>query len=142
MEDSNHKTGIVIFFGVMLLIVGAGLGMWFAINQDNSSANADKVAESQSTVPDVDTRFTTTEVAEHAKTTNCWTIVGDKIYNLTSVIKANPGIPELEQSCGKDGTANISGKSFKTGAKDAEGKAAAQSAADMLSKLQVGRLKK
>lgn len=141
MEETDRNSGIVIFFGVLLLIVSAGLTIWFLMNRDESIANADKVAQTLSSTPDPNTPYTSSEVATHNKKTNCWTIVDNKIYNITKIIKEHPAIAEYELSCGIDGTSAIKGKILPTGEKDANGVAAPQSTEEALKGLQVGKLK-
>lgn len=142
MEETSHKTGFIIFFGVLLVILTMGITTWWVITNDPSTENAEKVAASQTTTLDTNTPYTAEQVAQHDKPANCWTIVQSTVYNLTSVIKTNPGIAELEQSCGKDGTAAIANKTFNTGEKGSDGKAAPQAAKEMLEKVRIGKLKK
>jgi cytochrome b involved in lipid metabolism len=111
------------------------------MNKDESTANADKVAQTLSSTPDPNTPYTSSEVAAHNKKTNCWTIVENRIYNITKIIKEHPAIAEYELSCGIDGTSALKGKVLPTGEKDTNGIAAAQPTEEALKGLQVGKLK-
>lgn len=45
------------------------------------------------------------DVAMHAKETDCWVIVNDKVYNITSYLPNHPGGPDkIIPLCGKDAT--------------------------------------
>ena len=49
--------------------------------------------------------ITLSEVAQHNKSTDCWTAVSGKVYDLTAFI-ASGGHPnnDIDQACGVDGT--------------------------------------
>lgn len=50
--------------------------------------------------------FSTADVAAHNTPTDCYTMVGDKVYDLTSWINEHPGGAEaIIGLCGTDGTA-------------------------------------
>ena len=69
-------------------------------------------------LPPVKTTHTTTtlsyslsDIANHKSTTNCWTTIGGKVYNLTPFINQHPGGSSAILSlCGKDGTAAFNKK--------------------------------
>ncbi|MDO8592676.1 MAG: cytochrome b5 domain-containing protein [bacterium] len=74
--------------------------------------------------------YTAAEVAAHGSSTDCWTIVSGKVYNLTSYIPFHPGGPgAIIGLCGHDGTAAFSGIHSGSG-----------SANSMLASLYVGDL--
>jgi cytochrome b involved in lipid metabolism len=50
------------------------------------------------------TSFTSIEVNTHNTNTDCWTIIEDKIYNVTSFIDQHPGGERILQACGIDAT--------------------------------------
>jgi|GEM_PF-911258 len=50
------------------------------------------------------TSYTAQEVTTHSKTTDCWTIVDDVIYDITEYIVDHPGGEIIATICGKDGT--------------------------------------
>ena len=52
--------------------------------------------------------FTKAEVAAKNTTSNCWTIVGNKVYDLTSWISRHPGgSSSIASLCGIDGTSRF-----------------------------------
>ena len=49
--------------------------------------------------------YTAAQVAMHSTMTNCWTIVGKGVYNLTSYVNQHPGgAGNILSLCGHDGT--------------------------------------
>lgn len=52
--------------------------------------------------------FTAAEVASHNSSTNCWSIINDGVYNLTSWIGQHPGGQQaILALCGRDGSADF-----------------------------------
>ncbi|KAH3674432.1 hypothetical protein WICMUC_003269 [Wickerhamomyces mucosus] len=42
---------------------------------------------------------------QHIKVDDCWTVLGNKVYNITSYVKFHPGgVEEIMKCAGKDGT--------------------------------------
>lgn len=55
--------------------------------------------------------FTMQEVALHADTTSCYSVVNGSVYDLTTWIPKHPGGERAIKSiCGKDGTDGFNGK--------------------------------
>jgi cytochrome b involved in lipid metabolism len=55
--------------------------------------------------------FTAAEVAKHTSGTDCWSVVNNKVYDLTSYVSNHPGGANVIKAiCGKDGTAAFSGQ--------------------------------
>ena len=55
--------------------------------------------------------YTLAEVATRNTQANCWTVVFDKVYNITSYIKNHPGgASSISKICGKDGTSIFDNK--------------------------------
>jgi cytochrome b involved in lipid metabolism len=48
--------------------------------------------------------YTIEEVAKHDSEIDCWTVVNDKIYNITPFLKTHPGGMKIMKAAGKDGT--------------------------------------
>ncbi len=53
---------------------------------------------------DQSSSITLEEVAKHNTKEDCWMVLYDKVYNVTSFIKDHPGGDALLLGCGKDGT--------------------------------------
>jgi len=49
--------------------------------------------------------YSSSDVAKHNNSTNCWQIIDTKIYDVTSYISQHPGGPSIISGCGKDATA-------------------------------------
>ena len=55
--------------------------------------------------------YTMTEVAQHANTESCWSVVRGGVYNLTSWISQHPGGEKaILDMCGQDATDDFNGK--------------------------------
>ena len=55
--------------------------------------------------------YSSAQVAKHASTSSCWTIVGTSVYDVTKYIKRHPGGAAVIKSlCGKNGTAAFTGE--------------------------------
>jgi cytochrome b involved in lipid metabolism len=58
-----------------------------------------------------ETSYTLAEVAVHNTQANCWTVVFEKVYNITTYIKNHPGgANSISKICGKDGTSIFDNK--------------------------------
>jgi len=66
----------------------------------NSATNTATEPVVQNTV----TTYSSSEVASHNKSTDCWQIIDSKVYNMTSYINKHPGGPSIINGCGKDAT--------------------------------------
>jgi cytochrome b involved in lipid metabolism len=55
--------------------------------------------------PANDTSYTLGDVETHNTQANCWTVVFEKVYNITTYIRNHPGgASSISKICGKDGT--------------------------------------
>ncbi|MCL4354401.1 hypothetical protein M1349_02915 [Patescibacteria group bacterium] len=56
--------------------------------------------------------LTAAEVAKHSSSGDCWMIINNKVYNVTSYVSAHPGgTGSISAYCGKDGTSAFAGHS-------------------------------
>lgn len=50
--------------------------------------------------------FTLTQVNSHTSADDCWTVVGNSVYDLTPFVMKHPGgVRSISKVCGRDGTA-------------------------------------
>lgn len=62
-------------------------------------------AVTESSKPASDKKFTMTEVAKHSSESDCWVIINNKVYDLTTYIPMHPGgQSEITNWCGNDAT--------------------------------------
>ena len=55
--------------------------------------------------------YTKTTVAQHSTTSDCWTIIGRGVYDVTSYIPRHPGGPgQIASICGRVGTGAFNGE--------------------------------
>lgn len=79
-------------------------------------------AQSKPTAPITSTTNSTItlssqEVAKHNTTADCWLIINNNVYNVTSYLGQHPGgVSTIKPSCGKDGTALFEGLPHSTNA--------------------------
>lgn len=114
---TNFKKEII--FGLLGLIVVIG-GIVWATGQYKASMNAytpTSQQAQQATAPATteqttqavekasSTILTVAEVAKHSSPSDCWFIVSNKVYNVTSYINSHPGgTMRITSNCGKDAT--------------------------------------
>ena len=56
-------------------------------------------------------KYTPSQVAKHKTATDCWSIVGKGVYNLTSYVNKHPGgASKITAICGKNGTSAFNGQ--------------------------------
>lgn len=66
------------------------------------------------TLTELNSQFTTNDIALHNTASDCWTIVDGKVYDLTNYINFHPAGPEtIIPSCGKDGTVRFNTRGEK-----------------------------
>lgn len=70
------------------------------------------VAPTEDPVPiSVSGTYTLAEVALHAGTTSCWSVIRNTVYDLTAFVEEHPGGERnILKICGKDGTSYFEGK--------------------------------
>ena len=49
--------------------------------------------------------YTLEEVGSHATSTDCWMVIRDKVYDVTSFVNKHPGGNVILDGCGKEATA-------------------------------------
>ncbi len=75
----------------------------------NSSSTTSAAAATTPAVTTTTTQapgtYTMAQVAQHATTSSCWTVVNDKVYDVTAWVSQHPGGPDpIGSLCGHDGT--------------------------------------
>lgn len=107
----------LIIFAVAVLIFLA-VGLYSGQNKNtlssNASANNSNISTSNTnnatTTPTSSKTYTTSEVAAHNTAKDCWLIIDNKVYNITSYFGQHPGGNEtMTPYCGKEAT-----KAFET----------------------------
>lgn len=73
-------------------------------DSSNLGAAVENTLQATSSAPTVDKTYTPDEVSLHSTATDCWTAIGDSVYDLTSFIPNHPGGDRILVICGKDGT--------------------------------------
>lgn len=78
------------------------------------------IAQTSSVTAPSAKRYTRAQVRRHATPTDCWTIIGGSVYNLTGWISRHPGgSGPIISLCGRDGTAAFTAKHGGQGAPQA-----------------------
>jgi len=102
---------------IIILVVGVALaagGVFFfgsSVEAPTTTQQAaDGITEPQSTPT-----FTAAEVAVHSTETDCWTIVGGSVYDITPYVPFHPGGVEILRACGADGTTLFDSRTTEKG---------------------------
>ncbi len=110
-----NKTAILI----LIAVVGVGLifsGLWLVNSSESEEEQVTTAQQEQDgvTEPDV-VSYTVEEVSLHSTGTDCWTIVGGSVYNITSYVPVHPGGDEILRACGTDGTTLFNSRTTEDG---------------------------
>lgn len=81
-------------------------------------------------------------VAEHNKQDDCWTVINDKVYDITPYVSSHPGGSEILRSCGIDGTSLFRTRKTTDGESIGSGTPHSSSAQRALEQFKVGSLAK
>jgi len=115
----------------------------FAIVAKNSSdLESDNIESPSSAVNDgaSSNTYSLAEVAKHSSESDCWTMIDNKVYNVTSFISSHPGGEEILRACGKDATTLFKQRKTDSGEKVGSGTPHSEDAMSQLGKLQIGTL--
>jgi cytochrome b involved in lipid metabolism len=87
---------------VVLIFVGGGLAT-VIFNESKPLVGSQEVATVDSTGS-----YSMSEVAAHADSSDCWTTIENRIYDLTDYVSKHPGGSKAILSiCGEDGTSSF-----------------------------------
>ncbi|XP_041006355.1 cytochrome B5-like protein [Juglans microcarpa x Juglans regia] len=98
---------------VLALILGVLLGFLFLIPRDRKSGSMKKV-ESNASNKKASSIYSKSEVSLHNKKTDCWIIIKDKVYDVTSYVEEHPGGEAILAHAGDDSTEGFYGPQHAT----------------------------
>ena len=100
---TNKNSPLIIVFIIIILLI-----LYFILNnsnQDNNIAIDNKTINNQESKEATDiTKYNLQKVAEHNNRNDCWTVIRDKVYDITNFIPKHEGGEIITQLCGIDGT--------------------------------------
>ncbi len=81
------------------------------VTETQGTVSETQTTTTGTTTTQTKTTFTRAEVATHATSSDCWTIVDGNVYNVTSWINKHPGGAQaILGLCGVDGSAAFNGQ--------------------------------
>lgn len=93
---------LFIFWAVVVAILTAGLVFYDNNKQNASSANS---IDNLGLKPGEKITLNLTEIAKHNYTNDCWLIINNKVYNVTSYLSQHPGgTSAVAPYCGGEAT--------------------------------------
>lgn len=146
---SNKKSGLILL-GVSFLII-AGFGVWKMTKNNDTvtqinpslSEGADSTSDASSSqkAPGAATGpISVDEVKKHNSKDDCWTIVNDKVYDITTYIASHPGGEVILEACGQDGTQLFTSRTDSDGEAVGSGTPHSPTAESVLADFFVGEL--
>jgi hypothetical protein len=95
------KKAFILPISILLVITG----IWLIIHFYAPLALAYLQNNPPTSPPDQsNSTYTINEVSKHNTATDCWTIIENNVYNVTSFIDQHPGGDRITQACGIDAT--------------------------------------
>ncbi len=127
---------------ITVLAITGLIGVWFIATNDNATAPTPQSTNTPSNTepadPNEQTTFTLSEVATHNSADDCWTIIGDNVYDITSYVPRHPGGNEILLACGAHGSSLFFERQTETGEAVGSGSPHSSSAASQLETLKIG----
>ncbi|XP_021723539.1 cytochrome B5-like protein isoform X1 [Chenopodium quinoa] len=98
------------------LILGVILALLFIIPRLNKPSQSKTEALSSNTkkISKEPKKYTKAEVSLHDKRTDCWVIIKDKVYDVTSYVEEHPGGDAILTHAGDDSTEGFYGPQHGT----------------------------
>jgi cytochrome b involved in lipid metabolism len=88
---------LLLPFAIAILLIGAGCGSTTSSTNSTSSTTTNRSGQTVT--------LTTSEVAQHTSSNDCWMIISGSVYNVTSYLPQHPGgSQEMTPYCGQDAT--------------------------------------
>lgn len=84
--------------------------------------------------------YTKEQVSAHKTKSDCWTIINDSVYNITSYIPRHPGGDEILRACGADATTLFTQRETTDGEEIGSGTPHSSTASAELARLKIGEL--
>ena len=138
-----------IILAVVVAVVAVG-AIFLVLPKDNEAGSgqpaqtatspADEEATSQPTQEERAKTYTAAQVYEHNSEDDCWTIINNSVYDLTSFISQHPGGDEILRACGTDGTTLFTQRETANGEEVGSGTPHSSSAQQQLERLKIGTL--
>lgn len=108
------KKIVAISLGIFVLVLVVIFLMWFGSTQNKNVAEQNLVQNQEQLVEEPKLTLDMQEVAKHNIPEDCWTIVREKVYNVTDFASKHPGGEgAILFNCGKDGTNGFSTRGGK-----------------------------
>ncbi len=123
---------------IVTVAVLVGYGAW-TVRTDRQPQPTPPVPGRPLADPD-DTVLTPEQVAQHHTRDDCWTIVDDEVFDLTSFIGSHPGGAVIVEACGVDATRLFEERERDDGSRVGSGEDHSSAAEDQLEQLQIGVL--
>lgn len=98
--------------GIVAIAAIGSIGMTYVVGHSGAeSVWKDSYKESKASISSELRVITIDEVKLHNKSTDCWTIVGDEVYDVTSFVERHPaGSPAIKEMCGKNASEDYLGE--------------------------------
>jgi cytochrome b involved in lipid metabolism len=122
----------------ILIITGLiGLaGILFLLTSPSQNSSSEETTEQSVALES----YTTEQVRSHISKNDCWTIINNSVYNITSYVSAHPGGDEILKACGEDSTTLFNSRTDEDGDSIGSGTPHSSSAEKQLEKLKIGTL--
>lgn len=98
--------GISLFIFTVLTVSVLTAGLVFYQDNKTTMPTVNNTAAGTTTESgQTKTSLTMTEVSKHNSSNDCWQVINNKVYDLTSFLNAHPGgVETMTPYCGKDST--------------------------------------
>ncbi len=134
--DDKRLAGMALTVTVAALV---GYGAW-TLAEDDDPVPAPAVEGQPAPEDPDDVVLTVDQVADHATTEDCWTIVDDEVFDITTYVGSHPGGQVITEACGVDATELFEDRERRDGSGVGSGEGHSDDAEDQLEDLQIGVL--
>lgn len=140
----SNKILLIVLGAVSVMILVGYFALGFSGNDKKDSSIESNPQVSQEVQPDNNQEVKTYSEAEVAKNNtpeSCWTIIDNKVYDLTKYIVEHPGGSEIERACGIDASSYFNSRRSEDGQSIGSGTPHSQRAKNELTEFYIGDLK-
>lgn len=141
---SNKTLGLGLLAVAVAIIAGFGI---LQLTGNEEAEETPAVSLESSTTPAAEPEaatnpetFTLAEVATHNSENDCWTIIDENVYDITTYVPRHPGGDEILRACGANGSSLFNERTTDDGETVGSGTPHSSSAQSQLSSLLVGSL--